>query len=154
MHDEGFVPGNRLHAVAVVQITFVIGRLVELEIGSIGAGPLFLFSVPPDQGFALAPGLPVRARRRAVIKNARVFRPRKSPAMAIEPLWLALVGFVLTSVWHDAAVDPAAARGRAVVLQRLKVFDQLAIMPCVSVNLSYNFFDVWFRVLAMRGVIP
>src|SRR5438874_13486708 len=119
MHDEGFVPGNRLYAVTFVQITLVIGRLVELEIGSIGAGPLFLFSVPPDQGFALAPGLPVRARRRAGIKDARVFRPRKYPAVSIESLWLASVGFVLSSIWHDPAVDPAAARRRPFRPQRL-----------------------------------
>src|SRR5207248_8249528 len=110
---------------------------------------LLFRSIPPDQRFALAPGLPVRARRRAVIKDARVFRPRKSPAMSIETFGFALVGFVLTGVWHDAAVDPAAARGRAIVLQRLKVFDQLAVVPRVHVNVGYNFFHVWIRVLAM-----
>ena len=62
----------------------IVGRLGRDEIGDVVARPFFVFRVPPDQFLSFAPRLAVRTRRSAVVEDAAVGRPGKSPAVAVE----------------------------------------------------------------------
>src|SRR5205085_8576643 len=94
-------------------------RLVLLEVGYVLAHPLLLTSVPPDVLLALRPRLPLRVGRRAVVEDPPVQRPRPGPLGSDPALLLArvLARRLVLLVPVDAAVDPAAGRGRAVGLQ-------------------------------------
>src|SRR5207247_1359711 len=92
------------------------------------AGPLLLLRVPPDVALALRPRRPVRIRGRAVVEEPTVHRPRPAPferargLLPVRPLARRLVYVVR----ERPAVDPAAARRRAVGLQELVAGQRLA----------------------------
>src|SRR5438270_2309957 len=118
MHDERRVARERLVA-ALLFVAWVVGPLLLREVRDVVAGPLPIRLVPPHQLLPLAPRRAVGARRAAVVEDAAVERPCVTPAVTVPPLRLALVCLVLAVV--HAGVDPAAARRRAVVLQRAEV---------------------------------
>src|SRR3982751_136259 len=91
MHDEGLVTCDGIVAFGGAA-RLVVGGFVFGEVGSVVAGPLVLLLVPPDKFLALAPRLAVGTRRRAVIKDAAIGRPRVSPAVTVRPVRLTLVG--------------------------------------------------------------
>src|SRR5688572_6573592 len=97
MHDEWFVS------------PVVAGRFAALEVGHVMAGPFAFRFIPPHQRLALAPRFAVGTRRRAVVEDAPVERPRVTPTVPITALRCALARFVLTV--ENAGVDPAAAGG-------------------------------------------
>src|SRR5204862_5785403 len=121
MHDERRVAGERFIA-ALVRVGLVVRRLAARAIRDVVSDPLALLFVPPDQRLALTPRRAVRLRRRAVVEDAAVERPRVTPAVSVAALRLAFVRFVF--VLEHAGVDPAAARCQAVVFQLAEMFDR------------------------------
>src|SRR6185437_14091528 len=93
------------------------------EIGDVGAGPLPRGRVPPHHLLALRPRLSLGVGGRAVVQRAAVGRPGERPAeMAARParaVRLARTSDVVAVLGIDAGVHPAAASGRAVVLELL-----------------------------------
>src|SRR5436305_86098 len=80
--------------------------------------PAALLLVPPHELLPLRPGPAVGIGRGAVVHDAAVGGPGEAPLglqRVVGPL--ALAGAVAVRRGEDAAVDPAAARRRAVVLQ-------------------------------------
>src|SRR4051794_5198969 len=139
---------------AVAKIAGVIRTFVECEVGSIEPCPGFLFFVPPDKLLAFTPGLPIGASGRAVINDAAVVGPRESPPTPKIVVRSALVRLVHALFWIDAAVNPAAACSRAVILELVVGLELGAIVPVPAVNLTQNLIDIWFGMLTMSFVIP
>ena len=115
--DEGLCAGDGGHARRAWR-RLVIGRLVQLEVRFVESDPAPLLGVPPDQFLAFRPGPPLGVGRGAVVQDADIVRPGEAP-FRLE--WvirdLAFVRPVAARLGEDAAVDPAAACRRAVVLQ-------------------------------------
>src|SRR3984957_13118311 len=115
--DERRWPGNGVHAGRTWR-RLVVGWLVQLEIRFVLSHPATLLCVPPDQFLALRPRPPLGVGRGAVVQHADIVRPGEAP---LRLDWvirdLAFVGTVAARLREDAAIDPAAARRRAVVLQ-------------------------------------
>ena len=53
---------------------------------------------------------------------------------------------IVTGLRHDAAVDPAAARGRAIVFQLVEILDECAVSGVHAVDLAYDHFEIRFIV--------
>src|SRR5207237_7761228 len=87
----------------------VIRRLSFAEIRRVVPHPLAIRSVPPHELLAIAPRRAVRARRRAVVEDASIGRPRKSPSLSVSTLSLALARAVAIGRGIHAGVDPAPA---------------------------------------------
>src|SRR5258708_33804030 len=92
------------------------GRLVVRwlgggEIWNIQSCPLLLCFVPPDEFFAFAPGPSIGRRRGAVIKDAAICRPGKSPTVSVEVTRLATVGAILIGSRKHAEINPTSAGG-------------------------------------------
>src|SRR5262249_53597742 len=91
--------------------------------------------VPPDELLLLAPGLPVRVRRRSVVEDPPVGRPGERPAVTERILLVRRLAagrlvdeLALRRLVHDAGVDPASRRGRAVVLEVAEGRDGLVLL--------------------------
>src|SRR4051794_19941992 len=56
--------------------------------------------------------------------------------------------------WKHAGVNPAASRGRAVVLEVFEVRDLLALRPRVPIDLLQDLLDDRLLVRSSRWVIP
>src|SRR6185295_19108604 len=99
-----------------------------------------LRGVPPDVALALAPRRTVGGGRRAVVHDAAVRRPRPPPLRG-DP---ALLGARLAARRQVLAaagapgVDPAAARGRAVVGELLVRRDRRARRDDAAVDLAQH----------------
>src|SRR5947209_8784358 len=80
VQDERRVARNRLES-AFVSGWPKLRRLLDREIGLIGARPFALGLVPPDQFLVLAPRFAGRTRARSIIYNAPIARPDEAPAV-------------------------------------------------------------------------
>ena len=105
-------------------------RPVDDEVRHVVAGPLAACASSHQTYFLRSrPRLAVGVGRGAVVEDAAVGRPRPAP-LRRDPALLATRG-LRRAVWFTpscvaAGVDPAAARGRAVVLQLGEAVDRLA----------------------------
>src|SRR4051794_14781409 len=122
------------YAHAAIQIVGSGGREILFEIGVIETGPFFFLFVPPDQLLAVAPWLAVRTGRRAVINDAAIVRPYKSPAMSKQIFGCALICAITVPFRIHAAIDPRAASGRTIIFQILYVRNLLVIGNGPAVN--------------------
>src|SRR5438270_7033381 len=107
----------------------IVGRLVEREVGKVEAGPLAFLRVPPHVLLPLRPRLPVGIGGRAVVEDPLVRGPRPAPLgrdWSLLPMRFLARGLVLFLL-EGAAVDPAAARGRAVVGKLLVPRERLPV---------------------------
>src|SRR6185437_15273938 len=120
LHDERVDAGQGLGAGRAVRRPVVRG-LVGGEVRDVVPGPRGLLFVPPDQGLALAPRLALGVGRGAVVDDAPVGGPGPAPLVRDPVLLLARLaaGRLVDAAGVDAAVDPAAAHGRAVVVELL-----------------------------------
>src|SRR3954452_16058133 len=97
----------------------VARRLVLLEVRSVQSRPLALLVIPPDELLALRPRTALRVGGSAVVEDAAVVGPRPGPLgrdVVLLPVGL-LAGGLVDPVLEAAAGEPAAADGRAIVLQ-------------------------------------
>src|SRR4029079_8054120 len=97
----------------------VVGPLVGLEVGHVLARPPPLVLIPPDEPLALRPRLALGVGGGAVVEDAPVRGPGPRPVRG-HPTLLArgrAPRRLFRLAGEAAAVDPAAAGGRAVVLQ-------------------------------------
>src|SRR5205823_1259959 len=151
-HDERISPAMSIHPLPV-GVRGSPGSLLSREVGHIVTDPFspgicfsgiiaglfpgrlfpasgvraFSLGLPPDKLLALAPGLTLGVGAGAVVKQAAVGRPGKTPTTVIGEIRvpvpyprrvsLAVGRPVLAIRGYKAAVDPAAAGGGAVVLQ-------------------------------------
>src|SRR5579864_5483685 len=106
VQDKRFISGESLITLRVFR-RLIIRRFRPREVRDVQPGPLFVLLIPPNEFLALAPRLPIRTGRGAVIEDAAVRRPGKAPAMSPEVLGIPLVSAVLTRAREDAGVDPA-----------------------------------------------
>src|SRR5438309_2156749 len=120
MHDEWRVARERFVA-PFVGIGLRVGPFLFRKVRHVVAGPIALRFIPPDQFLALTPRRSVRRGGGTVVENAAIHRPRVAPAVTVLPARVAAVRFVLAV--EDAGVNPAAARGAAVVFQFAETLD-------------------------------
>src|SRR2546426_8496334 len=109
-----------------IQVVGSVRREVFLVVRVIEPSPFLLLFIPPDQLLALAPRPSIRTRRRAVINDAAIVRPRKSPAMPQQVFRLAFIRAIAAFLGIHSAINPRPAGGRPVVLQFLNVFQLLS----------------------------
>ena len=153
LHDERMVAGDRLFGLRAVGRDVVRG-LVLLEVGNVLALPLG--AVPPDVLLSLRPRLSVGIRGGAVVDDAPVRRPCPRPLgrdVALLPVRL-LPRRLVDPVGINAAVDPAAAHRRAVVLQLLVRAQVPARLDLPAVDLREHGLRARFLHLAVRRVLP
>ncbi|ABA52345.1 hypothetical protein BURPS1710b_A0731 [Burkholderia pseudomallei 1710b] len=106
-----------------------LGRLVELVVGNVRARPRL--AVPADQLAARIERLAVHVARRAVVQDPPVRRPRPRPVQRLADARRVRVvapRHLVARLRPRAAEDPAAARGRAVVLQLREAGELLALL--------------------------
>src|SRR5438094_450132 len=120
MHDEWRVAGQRIVA-AFVGIGLRVGTFLLREVGDVITRPIAFGFIPPDKFLSLTPRRSVWRGGCAVVEDAAIHRPRVAPSVTVLAVRLAAVRFVLAV--EDAAVNPAAARGGAVVFQFAEMFD-------------------------------
>ena len=135
----------------------VSGLLVLLEVGYVEARPLALSAVPPDVALALGPRVPVRIGGGAVVDDSTVRRPGPRPlgrdVALLLPVRLLARGLV-DPVLEAAAVDPAAAQRRAVVLQLGIAREELAARDLPAVDLLQHRLRIGLLHRRVRGVLP
>src|SRR5437899_8031143 len=108
MQDERFIAGESLVTARIVR-RLVIGGFRPGEVRHIKTRPLLLVLIPPNQFLSFAPRTSIGTRGSAVIKDAAIGRPGKTPAMSQKIPGTTLVGTVFVGAWEYAGVDPAAA---------------------------------------------
>src|SRR5262249_26293511 len=114
--------------------------------------------VPPDEGLALAPWFAVGVGGGAVVQDPPVGGPGPAPLVR-DPVLLP-AGFaprrLVDPAGVDAAIDPAAAGGGAIVVQLLVGRDRVAVaVPSVDLGehrLSYRLFRYSERRVVPRQV--
>src|SRR5919206_1229602 len=154
LHDERLVAPDGVIGPRVVG-RLVIGGLARCEVRDVVAGPLPLLLVPPDVLLALAPGPALVVGGGSVVDDVAVHRPRPTPFEGYPVLLapgLAPVGLI-DLVFVDAAVDPAPAGGRAVVLEH-GVAGQGVVVLIPAVDLAQYALAVGLVVRALGGVVP
>src|SRR5205823_13133437 len=112
-------------------------------------------TVPPGVALALRPRGSRRVGRRAVVGQPPVRRPGPGPlerGVALLPVRLLPRGLVL-ALAEDAAVDPAAAAGRAVGAQQLVAGEVLAGVV-VAADLGDHGLGARLLDLPARRVVP
>src|SRR6266700_4754970 len=107
VQDEGFIAREGLISLRIF-MRLVIGRFAFREVRDIQARPLFLLLIPPNQFLSFAPWTAIGARRSAVIKDATIGGPGKTPAMSQKIPGATLIGAVFAWAREYARVDPAA----------------------------------------------
>ena len=117
LHDERMVARNRLHPRRAGRRP-VVRRNLGVKIRLVGANPPARSWIPPDQLLSFGPWTPFRVRRGAVVEDAAIERPGEAP-FGFDRIGgaLPLPRTVPARFGEHSAVDPAAARGHAVVLQ-------------------------------------
>src|SRR5215469_11432732 len=86
---------------------------VFFVVGVVETSPFFFRFIPPHQLFALAPRSAVRTRRRAVINDAAVVGPGKSPAVAEQIFRIPVICAIAPFRGINATVNPSSAGSRA-----------------------------------------
>ena len=129
-HDERAIAAERVHALGMRRpVRLVMRRLRRLEIGHVRPDPFLLLLIPVQQPLALRPRLAVGIGRGAVVHVAAIGRPGPGPvemrARTLRPVGAARARPVVVLLREDAAVEPGAAGGAAVVLQLLEAADLL-----------------------------
>ena len=154
LHDEGVGAGDRGHAGGAVGRA-VGRRTAGDEVGDVVPGPLAGLGVPPHQCLALAPGLAVGVGGGPVVQHPPVRRPGPAPLVR-HPVLLAArlaAGGLVDPVGVDPAVDPAAGRRRAVVLQ-LGVGGHRLAVAVPAVDFGQHRLGVGLLQRALRRVVP
>ena len=126
-----------------------------LEVRDVVPGPASLLLVPPDVAFPLRPRLAGRVGRGAVVEDATVRGPRPRPLErhpALLPVRRATGRAVLVA-GMDPAIDPAAARRRAVGLQ-LGEGRERATLRVDTVDLAQHGRRTRLRVRAVGRQLP
>ena len=158
-HDVGRAAVEGVHSLRVLAPVGIVVRVLRrLEVDGIVADPFALALVPPDQPLPLGPRLAVRVGRRAVVQVAPVARPGEAPA-EVRPRPVRAVGhpvarLVVILLRVGAAVDPAAAGGRSVVLELLVALDLLLLRPRVAVDLLQHLVARGLALLPVDRVVP
>src|SRR4051794_14095139 len=102
-------------------------RFGRLEIGHIRPDPFLLRPIPMQEPLALGPWIAVGIGRGTIVHVAAVGRPRPGPAemraRTLRPVGAARARPVVVLFREDAAIEPGAAGGAAVVLQFLEAAD-------------------------------
>src|SRR5215472_9717808 len=137
-----------------VQIRRSLRGQIFFEIRVVETGPLFSFSVPPHKFLTLTPRFALGVGRGAIIDNATVIRPGKSPTVAEQILWIAFVCSIAAFLGKYAAVNPGTTSGCAVILQVLHVRQLLPFGQAVAIDLFENDFNIRLTVLALLRIIP
>src|SRR2546423_10672083 len=99
-------PAERARSLPFCEIHGSIGWSFFFVVRIVQPGPMFLFFVPPDQFFTLAPGLAVGPRRRPVVNDAAIIRPGESPSMTKKAFGFSFVSPVATFLRIHAVLDP------------------------------------------------
>ena len=129
LHNEGIgaIEGVRAHG---VDRSLVVRGLGSREVRHVIANPLTLVSVPPHILLALGPRRAVRLRRGTVVEQAAVGRPYPTPLgsylVLLRPRYLARG--LINAVLKHAGIDPATARGAAVILHLHEGRQKLALL--------------------------
>ncbi len=160
LRDEGVCPGDGGHARRAWR-RLVIGRLVHFEVRFVLSYPAPLLCVPPNQFLTLRPGPPFGIGRGPVVQDADIVRPGEAPFRLDGVIRdLAFVRTVAARLREDAAVDPAAACRRAVVLQLRVAADKtrlpgarVGLIQPVTVDLHEDLLQVRFPFNAAEGSI-
>src|SRR5438309_5478159 len=153
MQREWRFARDRVHALRAL-LRLIIRSLGRRKVRIVAARPLVLRGVPPDELLALAPRLPIRTRRGAVVDDAAVLRPRKPPTMSKEVVRLLALRKVLALFGIMPAVDPTSGCGRTVVFQVVEVRDQLTVRQRVAVDLLVNHIHDGLVVRTFDRVVP
>ena len=154
LHDERVGTADRVLRPRVVR-RHVVRPLGRLEVRHVLTGPAAGLLVPPDVLLPLAPRLALGVGRGTVVEDPAVQRPRPAPLGGHRVLLLARLapGGLVDLVGVDAAVDPAAAGRRAVVLH-LHVARQRRAVRAHAVDLAQHRLGVRVGRLAVRRVVP
>src|SRR5438128_10102867 len=115
---------------------------------------MLLPAIPPAQLLASTPRLASRTRRRRVINDPAIIRPCKAPTVPQISLWFTFICLILSGPREYSRIDPAAARSAAIILQRLKTFQQLPVRHAAPIDLLKNFLNIRLGVFVTRCVIP
>src|SRR6185437_10515864 len=153
MQNERLVATYGLHSFRAGFRSVIRGD-VFLEVRNILAGPLSLILIPPHELLALTPRLAVRTRRCAVVENAPVRRPGKSPPVAEIVVRLAHVGDIVSRFRMDTGVDPTAAGGAAVVLQLGVFADEVSGVRAIAVDLANHGINLRLANRALGRIVP
>src|SRR5436305_46334 len=154
MQGEGARTAQSDHANAGIEIVRSVGSKVLFVIGVIEPRPFFLLSVPPDEFLALAPGFAVGISGGAVVDDAAIVRPGETPAVPEEIAWISLVGTIAAFFGVNPAINPCAARSRAIVLQFLHVRNLFPVSYRPAIDLLQHNFNFWLLLLTFDRVIP
>src|SRR5438309_24810 len=147
-------PAERARSLPFCEIQGSIGWSFFFVVRIVQPGPMFLFFVPPDQFLTLAPGLAVGPRRRPVVNDAAIIRPRESPSMTKKVFGFSLVSPVATFLRKYAAIDPRSARGGSIFLEILDVLQQFAIRQRIAIDLLQDLRNFGLGMVAFGRVIP
>src|ERR1051326_3233935 len=154
MQREWSRAAERFHSFAIFNIGGGVGRSLLLIVRMIQSGPLFFLFVPPDKFLALAPRLAIGARGRAVVDDAAVVGPGKSPAMPEQAFRVAFIGTVVARLWKHSAINPRTTRGGAVFLQIFDLLQLLAVRKRIAVDFLQHFGSAGLGVLALGRIMP
>ena len=134
----------------------VVGRLLLVEVGRVGARPLLLLRVPPHELLALRPRLAVGIGGRAVVEQPPVRRPRPRPLerrVALLPVRLAPRRLVLAVARRRRSRSSSRTRSCRPALQQLVAGERLAgRVP--AVDLREHRLGARLLDLARRRVVP
>src|SRR5690606_14132198 len=157
LEHEGRVPGVALEPRGL-GVARVVRPLLGVEVRLVAEpGPAALAFIPPDVLLAFGPRLALRVRGAAVVEHADVVGPGPPPR-ACDPAVALLAPPRQVAAWAHAAVDPAAARGRAVVLQLAVALELLALLPrgrpVIAADLAQHGLDIGLALRPGRRVVP
>src|SRR5438105_4292569 len=97
-------------------------------------------------------------RGSAIVHIAAVSRPGPGPTQmsprSIRPVGAASPGAIISVLRVDAAIKPATAGGRSIVLELLEAFDLAALGPSVAVDLLQHRIGRRFFLFPFGGIIP
>src|ERR1700732_31621 len=122
-----------------------VGRLLPREVGNIEPGPTPGARVPPDVFLSLGPRLAGRVRGGAVVEDAPVAGPRKSP-LRIDIVVRSAVPparHVLPRRRKDPRVNPDATGRGAIILQALVIRELAVIGDGKAVDLHQDLLSRW-----------
>src|SRR5690242_16585664 len=139
-------------------VRLVIRRLGGLEVDRVEPLPALLLHVPPGKLLALGPGAALRIRRGAVVHVPAVRGPGKTPtemrAGPVGAVGAARARLVVILLGEDAAIQPGAAGGRAVILELLIGLDLTPAGPRVAVHLLEHGLGRGLVLRAFDRMIP
>src|SRR6266699_1385534 len=116
-------------------IVFSIWRNFFWIVGIVQPAPLFFLFIPPDQFFPLAPGLSIGPRRSAVVNDAAIVGPCKSPSMTEQVMRITLICSIPVFLRKYAAINPRAAGRASVILEILNLLELFAIDDRPAIDL-------------------